>query len=290
VEQVNNYYPFGGLYGDNTGGSVQPYMYNGKELDRMHGLDLFNYGARHYDAALGRWFTPDPLGEKYCSISPYAYCKDNPTNAIDPDGRLVIFINGMHNGDGGKPEYWRGFDTKVMNRVKDSNADYIDGSLGGTSSIPWNLSANKRKDFGYKRGKNYGRYVLFAYENDDGSFKETIKVITHSMGAAYAKGFIKGLIDAGVPIDIIEFEADFAPFQPTKQKAVAGVQTYQFSNNNDNVANNKALGSPYGPMEGADVTTDNDKNKGHSIQYFIDKIKSLPEGTYKVVNGKFVPQ
>ena len=66
------------------------------------------------------------------------------------------------------------------------------------------------------------------------------------MGAAYAKGFIKGLIDAGVPINMIEFEADFAPFQPTKQKAIAGVQTYQFSNDNDNIANNKALGSPYG--------------------------------------------
>jgi len=43
-------------------------------------------------------------------------------------------------------------------------------------------------------------------------------------------------------------------------------------------------------MEGADVTTDNDKDKGHSIQDFNDKIKNLPEGTYKVVNGEIVPQ
>lgn len=177
-----------------------------------------------------------------------------------------------------------------MNRVKDWNADYIDGSHGGTSSIPWNLSANERKSVGYKRGKDYASYFLFAYKNDDGSFKETIKVITHSMGAAYAKGFIKGLIDAGVPINMIEFQADFAPFQPTKQKAIAGVQTYQFSNDNDNIANNKALGSPYGAMEGADVTTDNDKNIGHYIQDFTDKIKNLPAGKYKVVNGEIVSQ
>ena len=72
VEQVNHYYPFGGLMGESTGGGIQPYKYNGKELDRMHGLDWFDYGARHYDAATGRWWTPDPLTEKYYPISPYA--------------------------------------------------------------------------------------------------------------------------------------------------------------------------------------------------------------------------
>ena len=89
---------------------------------------------------------------------------------------------------------------------------------------------------------------------------------------------------------MIEFDADFAPFQPTKQKAIAGVQTYQFSNDNDNIANNKALGSPYGSMEVADVATDNDKIKGDYIQDFTDMIKKLPAGKYKVVNGEIVSQ
>jgi len=93
VEKVNHYYPFGALFGDNTGGSAQPYMYNGKELDSMHGLDLFDYGARHYDAALGRWFTVDPLAEKYYSISPYAYCKGNPVRFIDPNGKEVVAMD-----------------------------------------------------------------------------------------------------------------------------------------------------------------------------------------------------
>ena len=89
VEQVNHYYPFGGLFGESTGGATQPYKYNGKELDRMHGLDLFDYGARHYDATLGRWFTVDPMGEEYYNISPYVYAANNPVRLIDPNGMFL---------------------------------------------------------------------------------------------------------------------------------------------------------------------------------------------------------
>lgn len=55
----------------------------------MNGLDLYDYGARWMDAALGRFTTMDPLCEKYYSISPYAYCGGNPVNMVDPDGRKV---------------------------------------------------------------------------------------------------------------------------------------------------------------------------------------------------------
>lgn len=87
VEQVNHYYPFGGVYEENTANSgIQNYKYNGKELDRMHGLDWYDYGARNYDAAIGRFTTMDPLAEKYYGISPYTYCGNNPIKYIDPTG------------------------------------------------------------------------------------------------------------------------------------------------------------------------------------------------------------
>ena len=97
VEQVNHYYAFGALMGESTGGDVQDFKYNGKELDRLHGLDWFDYGARHYDGVIGSWPTMDPLCEKYHDISPYVYCKNNPIRYIDPDGRLVVFAKSTSN-------------------------------------------------------------------------------------------------------------------------------------------------------------------------------------------------
>ena len=75
VQETNHYYPFGGLFSTST--NVQPYKYNGKELDTKKGLNLYDYGARHYDAALGRWHVVAPFSEKFGMWSPYSYCKDN---------------------------------------------------------------------------------------------------------------------------------------------------------------------------------------------------------------------
>ena len=85
VEESNQYYPFGLNYA-NAGSNVQPYKYNGKELDTKNGLNWYDYGARHYDAALGRWHVVDPLAEKIYSWSPYGYCLNNPVKYVDPTG------------------------------------------------------------------------------------------------------------------------------------------------------------------------------------------------------------
>ena len=84
VSETNHYYPFGGVFASSN--NVQPYKYNGKELDTKKGLNWYDYGARHYDAKLGRWFVVDPLAEKYYGWSPYAYCANNPILNVDPSG------------------------------------------------------------------------------------------------------------------------------------------------------------------------------------------------------------
>lgn len=83
IEQVNHYYPFGGLMAESTG-DVQSYKYNDKELDRIHGLDCYDYGARWMSDC--RFTTPDPHAVDYVEYSPYAYCGDNSVNAIDING------------------------------------------------------------------------------------------------------------------------------------------------------------------------------------------------------------
>ncbi|WP_051651950.1 RHS repeat domain-containing protein [Prevotella sp. P6B1] len=93
VKQVTNYYPFGAPYADTSAAinpDFQPYKYNGKELDKMHGLNTYDYGARQYDPILARWGRIDPLAENFYKITPYNYCMDNPCNTTDPDGKGPI--------------------------------------------------------------------------------------------------------------------------------------------------------------------------------------------------------
>ena len=62
------------------------YIKHGKQLDMMHGLNTYDYGARQYAPTLGRWDRMDPLCEKYYSVSPYAYCGNNPVRLRDRAG------------------------------------------------------------------------------------------------------------------------------------------------------------------------------------------------------------
>ncbi|MCG8208381.1 RHS repeat domain-containing protein [Tenacibaculum finnmarkense] len=93
IVEESNYYPFGlkhkgynnvtNSLGNST---AQKFGFGGKELSQELGIEWMDFGARNYDAALGRWMNLDPLAEQMRRYSPYNYAFDNPVYFIDPDG------------------------------------------------------------------------------------------------------------------------------------------------------------------------------------------------------------
>jgi RHS repeat-associated protein len=86
--QLTHYYPGGMAMSQisTTAGSTNNYLYNGKELQTSFDLNWYDYGARFYDPALGRWHSVDPMAELGRRWSPYVYTFNNPIRFVDPDG------------------------------------------------------------------------------------------------------------------------------------------------------------------------------------------------------------
>ena len=164
VEEVNSYYPYGGLMSMSTA-STQRFKYNGKELNQHSYMMWYDYGARQSAPLLGRFTSMDQLCENYYPFSPYAYCVGNPVRFVDPDGKST-WVKNIGNGKyeiiGGNL-YDNDRNIYVYSLDKDGNYSIRGRSIGQTTSMTSFYNSDKEDE-----GKRWQRGSIIDMKDVSG--------------------------------------------------------------------------------------------------------------------------
>lgn len=132
-----------------------------------------------------------------------------------------------NNGNTFKEDYWGKIDDYYMIAYRDANAYYTNGSFTPKSQ------ANTRLNEGYRAGVDLiGRLESGKIKLKAG---ETIKIVGHSQGAAYAAGIAWALSNSKYG-SLVEFVDYLSPHQPGEFTHPSGIKGRQFSTENDRVS------------------------------------------------------
>ena len=152
ILEQDEYYPFGtkmeaaGMKNQAT----NRYRLAGKEEQDIAGMDLglLDFGARYYDAYVGRWNAIDPLAHKYFGMSPYNYCGNDPVNFFDPDGSYIKVCqneDGTYSVLGGELDD----DMNIYVYTQDENGEYtVRGESIGETATPYSFYDTDLKEDG----------------------------------------------------------------------------------------------------------------------------------------------
>ncbi|CAD0005099.1 DUF6443 domain-containing protein [Flavobacterium salmonis] len=208
ILEENNYYPFGLKHkNNNVVNSTHPalkYKYNGKELQDELGLHMYDYGARNYDPALGRWINIDPHIEKYESISPYSYVFNNPIKYIDIKGKdpgdvVVVFGGGdiLKNND-------KGGALAIQRNLQSLYSNSKGGKVESFVSKYWGTSLSDSESLDDATQGAYD-YILSNYNKDKGQDVEGGKIIIegYSYGGVLASHLASRLRKNKINIDLL---------------------------------------------------------------------------------------
>jgi len=207
IIEENHYYPFGlkqsnynsdiNQYGKDNGvlkikpispflSTINQYKYNSKELQDELGLNWYDYSARNYDPALGRFLTVDPLAETSRKSSTYTYALNNPIFFIDRDGMFADpgdFINekGKIIGSDGIPDdrlyviktTKTSFDSNVKsagisNSERKTTEKFIKDNSGNTKAFEDNNIAYKNS-VEINKNKDARQAMVDEVNKDDGT-------------------------------------------------------------------------------------------------------------------------
>ena len=243
MKQHNIFYPYGMLAADSREPAMNRYKYGAKEFETRDAANFAYHGARLLYHDLMRFFSPDQLAEANPGVSPYSYCAADPINAIDQDGNIVIYVNGL-DAFGAQPAgapYWGGRNSAFVKGAaeffNDNNLLFIPVKyfpdikmreaisvyLSAATTIPLkidpnsNFFASNRYQMGYDYAKqNITEITASLNEN------ETIKLVGHSMGCAFIEGMAKYFTENDIPVShIVHINA----FQGDKFSSVNSDQT-----------------------------------------------------------------
>ncbi|WP_333625533.1 RHS repeat-associated core domain-containing protein [Sphingobacterium siyangense] len=261
VAQRDNYYPFGKR--KVVAGGNNNYLYNGKEIQGELG-DQYDYGARFYDAEIGRWNVIDPKAQLLETSSPYVYALNSPSSFIDKDGELPIYIGGKTNQDSERNSktYW---DAQILATIAGSGipnpgntALFIDGNRylydSGVKKEVRNAtllageSEASRVRAGYQEGLRDFKRILSHLERDPktGKITEKIQIYTHSRGAAFGAGYTEALLDMikqnpdefADAVNEIDFVYNMAPHGGANINSPRGVDAYAHHHDRDKLSEN----------------------------------------------------